>query len=169
MEIIGYKCFNKDLTNRYGRKMNVGEKYTANGAVNFGNVGHGFHFCKNIEGLPEDAIEVRSVGAASETTTDKQSLMASSSEYNEVGLKGDENFEQDVIRMFCFGVVTTGEEYWVASRLVDSDLYDDFMVRCVGAEGYLEYDVLWRITSTGHATGFNGSRRVRPVITIEKP
>lgn len=49
MEIIGYKCFNKDLTNRYGRKMNVGEKYTANGAVNFGNVGHGFHFCKNIE------------------------------------------------------------------------------------------------------------------------
>lgn len=49
MEVIGYKCFNKDLSNRYGRKMEVGKVYTANGPVNFGNYGHGFHFCKNIE------------------------------------------------------------------------------------------------------------------------
>lgn len=49
MEIRGYKCFNKDLTNRYGKKIEVGSVYSTNGEVKFGNDGHGFHFCKNIE------------------------------------------------------------------------------------------------------------------------
>lgn len=49
MEIIGYKAFNKDLTNRYGRQFEVGEEYTTTGKISFGNDGNGFHFCKNIE------------------------------------------------------------------------------------------------------------------------
>lgn len=49
MEKIGYKCFNKDMTNRYGRKMKVGDVYIANGKVKVGNNDHGFHFCKNLE------------------------------------------------------------------------------------------------------------------------
>jgi len=49
MEIIGYKCFNKDLTNRYKKQLEVGKIYTANGDVTFGNDGHGYHFCKNLE------------------------------------------------------------------------------------------------------------------------
>jgi len=49
MEIIGYKCFNKDMTNRYGKKLEVGKIYSTNNEVKFGNDGHGFHFCKNIE------------------------------------------------------------------------------------------------------------------------
>lgn len=49
MEVIGYKCFNKDLTNRYGQKLEVGCIYSTDNEVKFGNDGHGFHFCKNIE------------------------------------------------------------------------------------------------------------------------
>lgn len=49
MYITGYKCFNDDLTNRYGMKFSVGKIYIANGAIKFGNRGNGFHMCKNIE------------------------------------------------------------------------------------------------------------------------
>lgn len=48
-EIYGFKCFNKDMTNRYGRKIEVGKIYSTNGNVKFGNNSHGFHFCKNLE------------------------------------------------------------------------------------------------------------------------
>lgn len=49
MEIIGYKCFNEDFTNRYGEKFEVGKTYNVSGEVKFGSNGNGFHFCKNIE------------------------------------------------------------------------------------------------------------------------
>ena len=50
MEIIGYKAFNKDLTNRYGTKFEPGKIYTINdGNIQFGNQGNGFHLCKNME------------------------------------------------------------------------------------------------------------------------
>ena len=48
-ELYGFKCFNKDMTNRYGRKIEVGKIYTTTGDVKFGNDSHGFHFCKNLE------------------------------------------------------------------------------------------------------------------------
>lgn len=47
--IYGYKCFNSDMTNRYGEKFELGKVYSASGKVRFGNNGNGFHFCKNIE------------------------------------------------------------------------------------------------------------------------
>lgn len=49
MEIIGYKCFNSDMTNRYGDKFEVGKTYSVKGEIRFGNQGNGFHLCKNIE------------------------------------------------------------------------------------------------------------------------
>lgn len=49
MEVYGYKCFNKDLTNRYGMKFETGKKYKVLGNIKFGNDGNGFHFCKNME------------------------------------------------------------------------------------------------------------------------
>lgn len=47
--IYGYKCFNSDMTNRYGEKFELGKVYSTNGKVKFGNDGNGFHFCTNIE------------------------------------------------------------------------------------------------------------------------
>ena len=47
--IIGYKAFNKDLTNRYGQKFEVGKIYIAPGIIKFGRNGNGFHLCENIE------------------------------------------------------------------------------------------------------------------------
>jgi len=49
MEILGYKCFNKDLMNSYGKKFSVGKIYVALGTIKFGICGNGFHICKNIE------------------------------------------------------------------------------------------------------------------------
>lgn len=47
--IRGFKCFNSDLTNRYGVKFEVGKTYRIDGKITFGITGNGFHFCKNIE------------------------------------------------------------------------------------------------------------------------
>lgn len=47
--IKGFKCFNKDLTNRYGFKFEVGKTYKIDSEPKFGNNGNGFHMCKNLE------------------------------------------------------------------------------------------------------------------------
>ena len=47
--MIGYKCFNEDMTNRYGISFEVGKIYVIFGTIQFGIHGHGFHMCKNME------------------------------------------------------------------------------------------------------------------------
>lgn len=49
MFVIGYKGFNKDFTNRYGDKFEVGKVYHADGEIKWGNYGNGFHLCMHIE------------------------------------------------------------------------------------------------------------------------
>lgn len=48
-KVIGYKCFNKGLTNRYGYQFEVGKTYHCDKEIQFGNDGHGFHMCKRLE------------------------------------------------------------------------------------------------------------------------
>lgn len=45
--MIGYKGFNKDMTDRYGNKFEINETYQVNGEVFWGI--HGYHMCQNIE------------------------------------------------------------------------------------------------------------------------
>lgn len=49
MEIIGYKCFNKDMTNCYGMKFEVNKTYSVYGTIKFGTYGNGFHMCERME------------------------------------------------------------------------------------------------------------------------
>ena len=50
MEIKGYKGFFIDKKNQNGESFEIGKVYTvAEGEVFFGSLGHGFHFCKNLE------------------------------------------------------------------------------------------------------------------------
>lgn len=48
MQIIGYKAFNSDKTNRYAQSFEINKKYQVCGKVKFGTNGNGYHFCKNI-------------------------------------------------------------------------------------------------------------------------
>ena len=45
----GYKCFNRGLTNRYGKQFEVGVPYHCTNEIKFGNDGNGFHVCKRLE------------------------------------------------------------------------------------------------------------------------
>ena len=47
--IKGYKSFNLDKTNCYGKRFVDGFKYHCNGDIKFGPHGNGFHFAKNLE------------------------------------------------------------------------------------------------------------------------
>lgn len=47
--IIGYKAFNKNFTNNYNQKFEVGKTYFCPGKIEYGVNGNGFHFCENIE------------------------------------------------------------------------------------------------------------------------
>ena len=46
-KILGYKCFNEGLINRYGYKFEIGKIYHANNIIEFRK--NGFHMCKNLE------------------------------------------------------------------------------------------------------------------------
>lgn len=48
MEVKGYKIFNKDKTNRYGKEFVEGKKYIVGGKISFGNRGNGFHMCVHL-------------------------------------------------------------------------------------------------------------------------
>ena len=48
-KVKGYKCFDKGLINRYGQMFEVGKTYHCDEDIQFGNDGHGFHMCKNME------------------------------------------------------------------------------------------------------------------------
>ena len=47
--IVGYKCFNKGLINKYGIVFEVGKCYHVDGEIKFGDKGNGFHMCLNLE------------------------------------------------------------------------------------------------------------------------
>ena len=49
MTIKGFKAFNANMTNRYGKLFEEGKSYSVVGDPSFGLKGNGFHFCKNIE------------------------------------------------------------------------------------------------------------------------
>ena len=48
MEIMGYKAFNKNRTNRYGKSFEEGKSYHIEGPISFGDKGHGFHMCVHL-------------------------------------------------------------------------------------------------------------------------
>ena len=47
--IEGYKIFNSNFTNRYGKIFKEGVLYKTSNNVKFGNDGKGFHLCTNLE------------------------------------------------------------------------------------------------------------------------
>ena len=47
--ITGYKAFNNNKTNRYGKTFEENKIYKTTGQLRFGVGGNGFHFCKNLE------------------------------------------------------------------------------------------------------------------------
>ncbi|MBQ6282184.1 MAG: hypothetical protein IJK66_01445 [Bacilli bacterium] len=49
MELFGYKCFNANGKNRYGIDIREGIIYSTDKDVRYGNDGHGYHFCTNME------------------------------------------------------------------------------------------------------------------------
>ena len=48
--MIGYKAFNSDGTNRYGKEFKVGRKYHIDGEIvaRFGSEGNGYYYCTHI-------------------------------------------------------------------------------------------------------------------------
>lgn len=49
MATLGFKAFNGDCTNRYGKKFLEGVEYSFDGQLQYGSSDNGFHFCNNLE------------------------------------------------------------------------------------------------------------------------
>ena len=45
--MLGYKAFDENLINRYGKEFELEKEYTIDGEIKFGS--RGFHFCTNLE------------------------------------------------------------------------------------------------------------------------
>lgn len=68
-EVKGYKAFNKDATNRYGKPFTEGETYRVVGDIKFGNDGNGFHLCtalsdvfRYVNAIEEDVLVALVIG-----------------------------------------------------------------------------------------------------------
>lgn len=48
MQIVGYKAFNNDKTNRYKKAFELNKIYRVTGDIKFGVCGNGYHLCTNI-------------------------------------------------------------------------------------------------------------------------
>ncbi len=74
-KIKGYKAFNKDMSNRYGKKFEEGMIYSMIFSPRFGNDGRGYHFCKRLEDTlrffraMEEEIQIAEVTGLGETVT----------------------------------------------------------------------------------------------------
>lgn len=75
METIeGFKTFNKNRTNRYGRPFEEGKIYEVKATPIFGNKGVGFHFCSRLEDTlryfpaMEEEVEIARVTSLGEST-----------------------------------------------------------------------------------------------------
>lgn len=80
-KVVGYKCFNKDHTNRYGIEFHQGRTYTSTSSdVSFGNESKvGYHMCKHMEDtfryFPADSDDVtvaRVIGSGNIVTRDDE-------------------------------------------------------------------------------------------------
>ena len=86
---------------------------------------------------------------------------------NGVGETGENNCEQDLVRMSTLGVASTGEKYWLASRYVNAGSdYVDFRVGAVYSDGSFYGDGLFDADSSGHALTYSCEYAVRPVVKI---
>lgn len=92
---------------------------------------------------------------------------------NGVGEGSDNNYEQDLIRMWYHGVAGTGSHYWLASRYVEC--YSDrifFSVHRLDDCGHMEENndyCLWDACNNGDADAWKSLKiKVRPVVKISK-
>lgn len=72
MEIRGYKAFDKNQKNIYGKKFEEGTTYKVLGPAVFGTKGNGYHFCERLEdtlryvdGMHEDIRIAEVIGSGS--------------------------------------------------------------------------------------------------------
>lgn len=107
MEVKGYKAFNKGLTNRYGRKFEIGKQYSLDGKISFGNDGNGFHFCKNIEDTlryfdgVDGEIEITEVIGSGEIVTNEDEYNGFYDMYSAQRIKINKKIErQEIVNMF---------------------------------------------------------------------
>jgi hypothetical protein len=68
-EVKGYKAFNKDATNRYGKPFEEGMTYRVDGDITFGNTGNGYHMCTSlcdvfryVDAVEDDVLVARVTG-----------------------------------------------------------------------------------------------------------
>ena len=147
------------------------------------------NYCKTIVTNVTSADNVRSIGTQfnqTDTTAKYSSTFlennptGSEGTYNEVGLVGDMNGEQDVVRMSYYssggtgsgyekyGYAQTGLCYWLASRYVyEYSSSVDFYVRGVGGGIAGGSGSLWGVNSD-YAYGDYSTCGVRPVARVAK-
>ena len=86
---------------------------------------------------------------------------------NGIAEVGENNLEQDFVRMRALGVASTGSEYWLASRFVDADSDSvDFNVDMVNSDGGFNGYSLFNAYSSGSADTYGYEYAVRPVVKI---
>ena len=134
--------------------------------------------CKEVVTNP-NKVKVRSVGAEIDNTNNKftydkvtewaneQQFLSS---YNGRGKEGDTYYEDDLVRMSYYDVLRSSNNYWFASRSIDSTTNDyvGFHVAWAGDKDNIAETNIWWI-APDMVCSEDRTYGVRPVVTINYP
>ena len=82
---------------------------------------------------------------------------------NGIAEVGENNCEQDLVKMRALGVASTGNRYWLASRYVNAA--SNFVKFCVSSNNFGYFSPLIA-SSDGYASAGNFGSAVRPVVKV---
>ena len=146
MGLTGYKAFNKDLTNRYGRKFEVNKSYVTEGKISFGNNGNGFHFCRNIEDTlryfdgVEDEVVIAEVIASGNMAVHEDEYNGYYDMYSAENIKIQRIIErEELVRMFLTTITSDQRvsRFIQLFKLTDEEI-ELFKLRYEGSIAILE-------------------------------
>ena len=121
-------------------------------------------YCKSLV-TATDNDEVRSVGGTSNYTGDYSSTSFNNFFNGSVSVAAaDSLWKEDYYKMLYLGIIGTGTPYWVASRVVEPDMFL-FGMEVISAQGGLpSLSAIWDLETDSSVKADSKSNGVRPII-----
>ncbi len=121
----------------------------------------------NIGNLNEE--EFLKLDPAKGYFTEVPSEWTTYSEYNGKLKNADMEWENDLVRMYYWGISNVDEDYWIASRdIIIGENNIAFYIYYFSSEGMLMLKPMCSVNSGALNAGSYSSNALRPIITVEK-
>lgn len=153
--VIGYKCFNEDMTNRYDKKFEVGKTYSAEGEVSFGNEAkYGFHMCQNMEDTfrcfdaIDDSISICLVKGSGQIVENEDNYYGYYEMYSVETLEILKKLSREEIISYALNLHDLRVERFISTFKLNSDEIEIFKEKFKNNERVLQYIEYYQLNNS---------------------